>query len=200
MRLVICLVLLAAILPAAALAGVDGSDFDSMPAGPYPFPGQVLEGNPGNVQVRPVQNGTQHGAPLPSDASGNMLCVDAVQKTDRIVLEFTFSCDPATEGVCEVSYEFSTAQWADGGVEVFVDAGGDYSNPDDVVDLPVGIPPSTSFGGNTETEGACDTSVHTLTFIVYPGTILYLEDMATQCLIPTPVDEPTWGSLKVRYR
>jgi len=131
---------------------------------------------------------------------GNMLCVDAVNKSSRIVVEFTFSCDPVTGGVCEVSYDFSVAQWSGSGVEVFVDPMGDYSNPSDVIDLPVGFPPSTAAGDNTETRGDCDGSSHTLTFVVFPGSILYLDNLTTTCLLPTDNDESTWGKVKVRYR
>lgn len=190
--------LLTVVLP--VLAGVVGGDFDSMPLGPYLGPANILEGDPNNVQVRPVDAGTSHGAPLPSDAMGNMLCVDAVNKTGRIVIEFAFACDPATDGVCEVSYDFSVAQWSGEGVEVFIDPMGTYDNPVDVIDIPVGFPPSTTFGGNTETRGQCDGSAHALTFVVYPGSILYLDNMTTTCLLPTDNDEPTWGEVKTRYR
>lgn len=187
-------------LAGLALADVTGGDFDSMPPGPYPGPGQVLEGDPANVQVVQVIDGTSQGAPLPPNASGNMLCIDAVNKSTRIIVEFTFSCIVQPTGVCQVSYDYSVAQWNGTGVEVHVDAAGDYSNPDDIVNLPVGFPPSTTAGGNSELSGDCDGSTHTLAFMVKPGSILYIDNMVTECVAPTPTHRSTWGQLKTRYQ
>lgn len=200
-RLATPLIVVFMLVAGPIFADVDGGDFDSLPPGPYTGTGDVLEGDPANVMIRQVVDGTTQGAPLPTNASGNMLCVDAVQKSSRIIIEFTFSC-PGTDpsGVCQVEYDYSTAQYTGGGLEVFTDPMGDYSNPDDVVDIPVGFPPSTTFGHNSETAGQCTGDTHTITFVVYPGTILYLDNLVTDCLLPTPNDEPTWGELKTLYR
>lgn len=198
MRALVCLML--ALVPfTPALADVTGSDFDSMPDGPYLGPADVLEGNPGNVQVRQAF-GVTRGATLPPGATGKMLCIDAIDKTSRVIVEFTFACAIAPSGVCQVEYDYSMAQWFGDGVEVHVDAAGDYSDPDDVINIPIGLPPSTSSGDNTETEGACDASSHTIAFMVRPGSILCIDNLVTECLLSTPARPESWGRLKTIYR
>jgi len=188
------------LLAAPSLADVTGSGFDGMPPGPYTGPAPVLEGNPANVLVDQVGGGSPHSAPIPPGASGNVLCIDAVDKASRVVVQFTFACDLIPNGVCQLEYDYSVAQYFGSGVEVHVDAGGDYSNPDDVINLPIGLPPSTTAGDNTETEGACDLSSHTVAFVVYPGSVLCIDNLVTECLQPTEARRARWGTLKLRYR
>jgi len=183
-----------------SIAGVGGADFDALPLGPYLGPAPILEGNPTNVLVDQVGGGSPHSAPLVPGASGNVLCIDAVDKGSRIVVQFTFSCDLIPNGVCQLEYDYSVAQYFGSGVEVHVDAGGDYSSPDDVINLPIGLPPSTTAGDNTETEGACDLSSHTVAFVVYPGSVICIDNLVTECLQPTEARRARWGTLKLRYR
>jgi hypothetical protein len=102
--------------------------------------------------------------------------------------------------VCQVEYDYGVAQWYGDGVEVHVDAMGDYSDPDDQIDMPVGFPPSTAAGDNSETEGACDLSTHTLTFVVFPGSALCIDNLTTACMLPVPARRPSWGKVKTLYR
>jgi hypothetical protein len=186
-------------LATTASGDVIGSDFDAMPVGPYVGPAAVLEGNPGNVKVHQAA-GITRGATVPPGASGNMLCIDAIDKTSRLVVQFTFACEIVPSGVCQVEYDYSMAQWFGDGIEVHVDAEGDYSDPDDVINIPIGLPPSTSSGDNSENEGECDASSHTIAFLVRPGSILCIDNLVTECLLPTPSRARSWGTLKTIYR
>lgn len=190
-------------LHASVSADVGGGDFDALPVGPYPFlPGfaQMLQGNPGNVQIIPA--GNEVAAPTVPNGSGNVLCFDARFKSIPQILEFSFSCDIDPAGICQVKYDFSGGAWIDGGgFEAHVDAGGVYDNPDQTWSPPVVFPPSTIEGSNTEGAGVCDGSSHTIAFVLFPGTVLYLDNMTTVCETGTvSTDEGTWGRVKALYR
>lgn len=104
-------------------------------------------------------------------------------------------------GICAVQYDWSGAAYTpNSGMEVHVDAGGVFDNPDDVWQPPVGLPPSTASGSNTEHAGPCDAEVHTLTFIVHPFTRIWIDNMTTTCDVGVGVDARPWSQLKTLYR
>ena len=182
-----------------ALAQVNGGGFDGMPPGPYPggAPNGVVSGGPGSVTVKPA--GSETGAPAVPHGAGNVLCIETGDGT--IVVEFTFSCPAQPRGICAVSYDWSGAAYAPGsGMKVFVDAGGHFNNPDDLWQPPVGLPPTTVFGSNTEHAGPCDAVLHTLTFIVLPFTKIYIDNLITACDVIIGVQTTPWSELKRLYR
>jgi hypothetical protein len=85
-------------------------------------------------------------------------------------------------------------------MEVFVDANGQFNNPDDLWQPPVGLPPTTATGSNTEHAGPCDAALHTLTFIVFPFTKIYIDNMTTVCDVGVGVQGTPWGEMKSLYR
>jgi hypothetical protein len=195
--------ILALVLSASSSADVGGGDFDAMPLGPYPFlPGdaEMLQGNPLNVQI--IQAGMESGAPTIPNGEGHVLCLDARFKNIPQILEFSFSCDIDPAGICRVKYDFSGGAWIDGGgFEAHVDADGEYDNPDQTWSPPVVFPPSTIEGSNTEGAGVCDGSGHTIAFVVFPGTVLYLDNMTTVCEVGTVSNDALqWGRIKALYR
>lgn len=189
-----------------AFADVTGSDFDGMAPGPYPFgvsPRFISGADPTKVAIAPA-GALGGGAPPPPAAAGNVLCIDNIQPAIAVptIIEFDFACEIDPAGVCQLKYDFSGAAWLDGGgFEVFVDAGGEYINTDDEWTPPVVIPPSTTFGSNTEGTGVCDGSGHTVTFLVKPGTVMYIDNLRTLCSIGTvKTESSTWGAIKALYR
>lgn len=198
--IVSCLLLLLCAAP-CALAFVVGSDFDSQPLGPYNGGGAVTPpGSPG-VQIVPDNQGFA-GAPALGNGSGNMLRIDALNHPGPITVTFVFYCDIIPDNLCRIEYTYSGAAWGIySGFGVYVDDPS-LSNPDDLWEPPVGIPPSTvGPGENHENAGECDGATHTITFVVQPGTILHLDNMATECLEnPVGDERPSWGALKVWYR
>ncbi len=189
-----------------ALADVIGSDFDSLPVGPYPFGGSprfISGSDPTAVAVTPFP-GVGGGAPPPPGAIGNVLCIDNIQPDTAVpvIIEFDFSCEIDPAGVCQLKYDFSGAAWVDdSGFEVFIDPEGVYNNTDDVWTPPVVFPPSTIMGSNTEGTGVCNGSSHTVAFLVKPGSIMYIDNLRTVCSIGTvPTESRTWGAIKSLYR
>ena len=176
-------------------AGVDGTDFDNQPVGPYAGSGAILQGDPSQVQVVPHDQGDP-STPIPPDASGNMLAIYG-----PAIVEFTFACDIIPDCDCVIQYDYGASAWSIyDGFGVYIDAGGVYDNPDDLWEPLVGIPPSTTWGSNTEHEGACDGSVHTITFVVWGSTVMNIDNMQTDCIPIVPVETERWGALKSRYR
>ena len=84
-------------------------------------------------------------------------------------------------------------------IGVYVDDDGTYTNPDDLFEPPVGFPPSTSWGDNKENEPDC-VGTHTITFVVSPGAVAYLDNFDTVCLGPVGNEGAYWGVLKSMYR
>jgi hypothetical protein len=200
MRTAIVLGLLTILFATSALAQPAGDwDFDGMPPGPWG--GTVLEGDGTKVQVVDVLGGTTGGAGLPPGATGNILQVDARNTNTRIVIRFNYNCAPGVPtGICQVSYGYSAAAWTSGsGFGVYVDDDGSYTNPDDLYEPPVGFPPSTTFGTNSENEPDCLAN-HTIDFVVQPGTILYLDDFGFECLLPIPTESKSWSAVKGLFR
>ena len=183
------------VVPGIAFAGVSGSNFDGMAPGPYTGAGSVLEGNPAAVQVAPSGSET----PVVPNGTGNVLVIDGRNELSRIVVEFTFDCLVLPNQQCVVKYDFSATNTFSGswGFQVHVDAGGVYDNADDVWE-PIGL--ESIFGDNTEGAGTCDGSTHTITFIVYPGTVLNIDNLNTQCIPPVPTAENLWSNIKQLYR
>jgi len=209
MRWVLGLVLIlsvAAVVP--ALADVDGGDVDPLPVGPFPFgangPSPALLGGDSMAPMRVtvVMAGDETGAPTIPQGSGNVLCLDNRQSTVPLIIQFTFSCSESIRTACQVSYDYTAAAWAfGGGFEVFVDDDGTLSNPDDLYRPPVGFPPSTTQGSKHFLAGDCDAAVHTLTFVVFPEGVLYLDNLETDCIdITTPTQRSSWSHLKALYR
>ena len=184
------------VLPVAALADVQGAGFDSMPTGPYMGPA-VIGGDPGAVQVIPA---TDLGV-TPPGATGNVLVIDNTGGTTPVTITFTYNCNGPTEiDICEIEYDFYyEAWWVYAWVGVYVDDDGTFTDPDDLFEPPVGIPPSTSYGDNTEREKDC-VGVHTITFVVGPGAVAMLDNFETECLDAVPNEATEWGALKSMYR
>jgi len=187
----------------SAHADVEGGGFDGLPLGPYPFIGgspRLLLGNPQNIQI--IQAGTESGAPTVPGGSGHVLCIDARGKPTDQILEFDFSCDLNLKGVCQVKYDFAGGAWIDGaGFDVIIDADGDYEDTDATWHPPVIFPPSTIEGSNTEGAGVCDASTHTITFVVNPGAVMYIDNLRTECIEGSVSSEAgTWGRTKALYR
>lgn len=189
---------LAALAPAAGLALVPGTGFDGMAPGPYPLPGAVIQGDPSRVQVVPA---AAVGNSAPPNASGNVLVIDNTGGVTPIIVRFDFTCEgPVADGTCEISYDFFYEAWSVyAWIGVYVDDDGTYTNPDDLFEPPVGFPPSTSWGDNTEREQDC-LAMHTIEFVVGPDAVAYLDNFSTECLLPVGDESTSWGSLKSRYR
>lgn len=187
------------LLPAAAFAQANDSDFDNMAPGPWP--GVIIVGSGNCAEIVPVSGGTTGGAPLPHDASGNMLCIDTREKTEPFGVRIHYDCAPGDpEGICQVRYGFSGAAWVFGaGFHVYTDDDGSYDNPDDQWEPPVGIPPSTTRGNNSENEPDC-TIEHTLDIIVQPNTVAYFDGFTFDCIDPTPVEQRSWSTFKETFR
>ncbi len=183
----------------AGVAGADTfGDWGGQGPGPYLGGGTVDEGDPDCVTV--IGSGDEPPAPPVPGGSGSVLCIDARNKPSQIVITFTFTC-PVDNGVCVVEYDFSgyNTNFGAGGFDVHVDAGGDFSNADDVW-APIGLPPQSTFGGNTEGAGSCDGATHTITFRVFPGTVLYLDNGQAKCNVSTATESETWGRVKMLFR
>ena len=181
-----------------AFAQVNGAGFDGMAPGAYPAggPNAAVSGGPGSVTVQPA------GAAAPGvpNGAGNVLCIDTMAG-GTIFVEFTFICPVQPHGICAVQYDWSGAAFSpNSGMQVHVDAGGVFNNPDDVWQPPVGLPPTTATGSNTEHAGPCDAVVHTLTFIVRPFTKIYIDNMTTTCDVGVGVEAKPWSQLKTLYR
>lgn len=198
LKILTLLVFAAALLPAAATATVFGTGFDTMPPGPYPLPGAVIQGDPSRVQVVPVG---AVGGSAPPGATGNVLVIDNRGGTAPIIVRFTYTCDgPTADGTCRIEYDFFYEAWSMyAWIGVYVDDDGTYTNPDDLFEPPVGFPPSTSWGDNSENEQDCLVT-HTIDFVVGPDAVAFLDNFTTECLDPVG-DEPLgWGALKGMYR
>ncbi len=184
-------------LPAVSFAWVMGSEFDDLPAGPYGGAGQV-QGDPSRVQVVPVGD---LGGATPPGAVGNVLVIDNRDGEGPIIVTFAYTCGGPTEmDICAVEYGFYYEAWTiEASIGVYVDAEGNYDNPDDLFDPPVGFPPSTSFGDNTEREQDC-VGIHTISFVVNPGAVAVLDNFETECLEPVANENIEWDSLKSCYR
>lgn len=197
--LVSCLLLLCA--APCALAIVVGTDFDSQLLGPYAGPAAVNP--PGSAGVQVVPDGLGYaGAPALGSGSGNMLRIDALNNPGPITVTFVFMCDVIPDNLCRIGYTYGASAWdIYSGFGVYVDDPS-LTNPDDLWEPPVGFPPSTvGPGSNHENTGECDGAAHTITFVVYPGTVLHLDNMATECLQnPVGDEQPNWGALKAWYR
>ena len=182
-----------------AVAGGNFGDWDLPPhdpdtPGPYMGGGDPHTGDPLCVTVGVA--GNEAPAP-PFGGIGNILCIDARNKTSKIIILFTFSCDGSPSDVCKVSYSYSGySSSASGGFNVHVNSGGMYNNPDDMW-APVGIPPSTISGSNSENEADC-AALHTIEFEVLPGTLLYVDNVSVTCLTVS-VEEQTWSQIKALF-
>lgn len=194
MRLLLTFALLA-LAPTLALAQAGDWDFDAMPPGVWGGP--ILFGDPACVEVVPMENAG--GAPLPSGASGNILCIDTRGKNGSLGFRINYGCGGVPTGICKLRYGFSGAAWSFGaGFAVYINDDGSYDNPDDLFMPPVGIPPSTTFGHNSENEQGCNVG-HTMDVIVQPNTVAYFDDFSFECLDPIPVDDHSWGAVKSRF-
>lgn len=197
--IVSCLLLLG--IAPCALAVVVGGDFDSQPPGPYTGGATVQPpGSPG-VQVVPDNQGYA-GAPSLGNGSGNMLRIDNLSGPGPIIVTFVFYCDVIPDNLCRIGYAYAASAWdIYSGFGVYVDDP-TLTNPDDLWEPPVGFPPSTvGPGDNHENAGDCDGATHTITFVVAPGTVLHLDNMATECLEnPVGDERHSWGALKAWYR
>jgi hypothetical protein len=200
---VLRVLLTAAFFAPSASADVDGGGFDGLPLGPYPFGGgspRLLLGDPLCIKI--IQAGTESGAPSVPGGSVHVLCIDGRFKDSNQILEFDFACEINPAGVCQVKYDFSAASYIDGaGFDVVIDADGDYSDTDATWHPPVIFPPSTLEGSNTEGVGVCEGSTHTITFVVNPGVVMYLDNLRTVCTEGTvSSDASSWGRVKALYR
>ncbi len=183
------LVLLALLaLPAAAMAGIQGADFDNMPVGPYQG-GATIWGDPSTVNV------------VPSASGGNFLHIDNSGGSSPVYVTFTYDCDNTyDDAICNIEYDyFFVAWWWGAYVGVYVDDPDALDDPDDWLQMPVGIPPSTSGGDNSENEPDCE-GQHTITFVVGPGAELELDNFETECLDTVANENVEWGTLKSMYR
>ncbi len=181
-----------------AFAQVNGGGFDGMPPGPYPggAPNGVVSGG-GSVSVQPA--GSETGAPGVPHGAGNVLLIDTMTGGTAVV-QFTFSCPIQPHGICAVRYDWSGAAYGIGsGMRVYVDANGQFNNPDDIWQPPVGLPPTTVSGSNTEHSGPCDAVLHTLTFIVLPFTKIYIDNLVTVCDVGVGTQATPWGEVKRLY-
>lgn len=197
LTILLCLLLLST----PAWAGVDGADFDNLPQGPYT--GTATVSPPGAPGVDVVPDGQSFlGAANLGNGSGNMLRIDTVNNPGPITITFTFTCDIVPQAICQIEYMYSGAAWGLGaGFAVYVDDP-TLTNPDDWWEPPVGVPPTTvEPGTNKENTGPCDGTTHTITFVVWPGTILHLNNMTTQCIEDViPNYEHSWSAIKAMYR
>lgn len=102
---------------------------------------------------------------------------------------------------CAIEYTYAAGAWYIGsGFAVYVDDP-TLTNPDDWWEPPVGFPPSTvGPGQNKEGAGECDGSQHTITFVVWPGTVLHLDGFDTECTDVVDNNERSWGTIKALYR
>jgi len=184
-------------LPLAAMAGIQGAGFDGMPPGPY-LGGATITGDPGTVTVEPVAN---VGSSAPPGATGNVLVIDNSTGSGVVTVTFTYDCNgPSFYDICEIEYDFFyEAWWVYAWIGVYVDDDGTFTNPDDLFEPPVGFPPSVSWGDNSENEIDC-IGQHTITFMVSPGAVAYLDNFTTLCLGPIGNEEVDWGTLKSMYR
>ena len=184
-----------------SLAQVGGGNFDGIPVGPYPFgpPNAVItSGDPGAVTVQPAGSEGGGAPPVPHGA-GNVLCINALGGGPPIVVTFTFACVVTPGGACFVKYDWSGAAWSPGaGLIVYQD--GHSNNPSDVWQPPVGLPPTTASGDNSESAGECDGSSHTITFVVMPQSRIYIDNLRCECIVVTPGIEPLrWDLIKDLY-
>ncbi len=185
------------ILSAVAQGGVQGADFDNMPVGPYMGPA-VIGGDPGAVQVIPVN----HIYPAsPPGATGNVLVIDNSGGQSPVTVTFTYNCDNTyDDAICKIEYDFYFESWFIGSwIGVWVDDPDLLDEPDDWFQPPVGFPPSTSWGDNSETEPDCE-GTHTITFVVGPGAVAVLDNFETECLDTVANDSSNWGEIKSMYR
>lgn len=196
MRMILALTSLL-ILSGLAQAGIQGADFDNMPVGPYTGSATIW-GDPGAVQVLPVE---AVGASAPPGATGNVLVIDNSGGGSPIYVTFTYDCDNTyDDAVCEIEYDFFFEAWYIGAwIGVYIDDPEAWGDPDDWFQMPVGIPPSVSWGDNSEREPDCE-GTHTITFVVGPGAVAVLDNFETECL-DTVADEATdWGAVKSMYQ
>ncbi|MBU0742043.1 hypothetical protein KKG45_08805 [bacterium] len=196
-NLIRLILLTALVLPAVAMADVQGTGFDGMPPGPYSGSG-VITGDPSTVTVVPAAS---LGGSTPPGATGNVLSIDNRNGSGVVTVTFTFDCDGTyPDAVCQIEYDFFFEAWLIGSwIGVYVDDDGTFSNPDDLFEPPVGFPPSTSWGDNTEREPDCF-GTHTITFVVGPGAVAYLDNFDTECLDTVASETADWGTLKSMYR
>jgi hypothetical protein len=200
-RLIPVSIVLAGLVPATpSHALVVGADFDAMPLGPYAGPAMIA-GNPANFQVASVQNPTPN-VPLPPTADGNMLCIDARDKSVQQIITFDFYCDAISEpGMCELSFSYSgLALYTGAGFRMYIDWDGTPPNPAEQWDPIVGPIGSTTLGSFHRVVGACLGNPHRISIVVLPGTLVYLDGFAAECQLGTPTSAATWGSLKATYR
>lgn len=184
-------------LPVLAWAHVHGSEFDDMPTGPYMGPA-LIGGDPSTVSVVPAGS---LGGSTPPGATGNVLAIDNRNGNGPVTITFTYDCGgPTPMDICEIEYDFFYEAWTlYAWIGVYVDDDGSFENPDDLFEPPVGFPPSTSYGDNTEREMDC-VGMHTITFVVGPGAVAYLDNFETECLEVIPADHIEWDALKSLYR
>lgn len=184
-------------LPAVALAGVHHPNFDSMPPGPYSGPA-LITGDPGTVLLLPASS---LGSSAPPGATGNVLVVDNSNGGAPVTITFTYDCDNTYDNaVCQIEYDFFYEAWmVYAWVGVYIDDDGTFSNPDDLFEPPVGFPPTVSWGDNSEREPDCFGS-HTITFVVGPGAVAYLDNFTTECLDSVADERIGWGAVKSLYR
>jgi hypothetical protein len=175
-------------LPAAAMAGIQGADFDNMPLGPYTGSASIW-GDPSTVNVEP------------NAAGNNSLHIDNSNGSSPVYVTFTYDCDDTyDDAVCQIKYDFYFVTWWWGGyVGVYVDDPDALGDPDDWQQVPVAFPPSTSEGSNSEREPDCE-GQHTITFVVGPGAEIYLDNFETECLDTVANDTVDWGAVKSMYQ
>jgi len=184
-------------LTTTAMAAVQGTGFEGMPPGPYTGAG-VITGDPSTVSVVPVGN---IGGAVPPGATGNVLVIDNSNGSGVVTVTFTYDCGgPTPDDVCQIGYDFFYEAWMIyAWIGVYVDDDGTFSNPDDFFEPPVGFPHSVSWGDNKEREPDC-VGTHTITFVVGPGAVAYLDNFAAICLVNIGNDDVDWGTVKSMYR
>ena len=184
-----------------AWADVNGADFDNQPQGPYVGGATVNPPGATGVEIVPDSPGFM-GASNLGNGQGNMLRIDTVNHPGPIHVTFTFQCEVLDEHLCRVKYNYAAAAWVfGGGFAVYVDDP-TLSNPDHAWEEPLLIPPTTvGPGEETENAGDCDGSSHQITFVVYPNTIMHIDNLDTECLENVvPNEKHSWSTLKALYR